>query len=253
MTSSPSTYDRIARFYDVDMGQNMRFDDVAFYAHQAARQRGRVLEVGCGNGRVLLPLLREGHDAFGVDASRPMLRELARKASSARLPMRAAQGDARRLPFARATLACVLCPYSLVTYLVSDDDLAAFLRGVRDALSPGGSVVLDAFVPRPVEARSDFTPDYRRAFGAFTLARAKRITPLADGSNRIERRDELVSGVGDVVETIEAAEVIRPRPPASLRAALADAGFDRILEAWDYGTRPDADGAQFVTLTGRAP
>ena len=97
MTSSPSTYDRIARFYDVDMAQNMRFDDVAFYAHECARQRGRVVEVGCGNGRILLPLMREGHDAYGIDASAQMLRELARKASALRLPMRAVQADARCL------------------------------------------------------------------------------------------------------------------------------------------------------------
>jgi len=32
-----------------------------------------------------------------------------------------------------------------------------------------------------------------------------------------------------------------------------DAGFERIQEAWDYGTRPHAEGAQFVTLTGRTP
>ena len=206
-----STYDRIARFYDVDMAQNMRFDDAAYYAHQCARQRGRVLEVGCGNGRILLPLLRAGHDAFGIDASGPMLRELARKSASARVPARAAQADARSLPFAPGTFATVLCPYSLVTYLASDADLAAFLHEVRNALVPGGLVVVDAFVPRPVEAQHAFTPDYRRPFGAFTLARAKRITPLPDGTNRIERRYEIVSGDGHVVETLEVAEIIRPR------------------------------------------
>jgi len=248
---TPNSYDRIARFYDVDMGQNMRFDDVAYYAHQCSRQSGRVLEVGCGNGRILLPLLREGADAYGIDASASMLRELARKAQAAKLPMRGARGDARRLPFARATFACVLLPYSLVTYIVADDDLAEFLRGAHDALVPNGLVVLDAFVPRPLQAQEAFTPDYRRAFGAFTLARSKRITPLPDGTNRIERRYELVSGAGDVVETVDAAEVIRPRAPGALHAALADAGFDKIGEAWDYGTRPHADEAQFVTLTGR--
>jgi SAM-dependent methyltransferase len=251
--TSPSTYDRIARFYDVDMAQNMRFDDVAFYAHQCARHRGPVVEVGCGTGRILLPLLRQGHDAFGVDASAPMLRELARKASSAGLPLRAAQADARALPFARATLACVLCPYSLVTYVVGDEELSAFLRSVRDALMPGGAVVVDAFVPRPVEARPEFTPDYRRAFGAFTLARAKRITPVAAGINRIERRYEVVNPAGGVVETVDVAETIHARPPDGLRGALAAAGFERIHEAWDYGSRPSAEGAQFVTLTGRTP
>ena len=250
---TPSSYDRIARFYDVDMAQNMRFDDVAYYAHQCGRQAGRVLEAGCGNGRVLLSLLREGRDAYGIDASASMLRELGRKSQSAKLPMRGVRADARRLPFARSTFGCVLLPYSLVTYIVADDDLAALLRGVRDTLAPGGLVVLDAFVPRAIEAQPEFTPDYKRAFGAFTLARAKRITPLADGTNRIERRYELVSGAGDLVETVDVTEVIRPRAPGALHAALSEAGFHKIAQAWDYGTRPQPDGAQFVTLTGRSP
>lgn len=246
-----SAYDRIARFYDVDMAQNMRFDDVAFYAHQCARQRGRVLEVGCGNGRILLSLLRDGHDAYGVDASAPMLRELARKSQLARLPMRGAQADGRRLPFADSAFACVLLPYSLVTYFVTEEHFTMLMHGVRDVLVPGGAVVVDAFVPRPVEAQSDFTPEYRRAFGSLTITRAKRLTPLGDGTNRIERRYELVNATGHVVDTIETTEVIRPRAAAALRAALIDAGFEKIAEAWDYGTRPDADGSQFVTLTAR--
>jgi SAM-dependent methyltransferase len=246
-----SSYDHIARFYDVDMAQNMRFDDVAYYVHQCSRQSGRALEVGCGNGRILLPLLRAAVDAYGIDASASMLRELARKSQSAKLPMRGARADARRLPFARATFGCVLLPYSLVTYIVANDELSAFLRDVHDTLVPDGLVVLDAFVPRPVHVQAAFTPDYKRAFGAFTLARAKRITQLTDGTNRIERRYELVSFAGDLVETVDATEVIRPRAPDALRAALADAGFHRIAEAWDYGTCPHADGAQFVTLTGR--
>ena len=246
-----SSYDRIARFYDVDMAQNMRFDDVAYYVHQCSRQSGRALEVGCGNGRILLPLLRAGTDAYGIDASASMLRELARKAQSARLPMRGARADARHLPFGGATFGCVLLPYSLVTYVVTDNDLSEFLRGVHDALLPNGLVVLDAFVPRPVHVQAELAPDYRRPFGAFTLARAKRITPLPDGTNRIERRYELVSGAGDLVETVDATEVIRPRPPEALQAALVAAGFQKIALAWDYGTRPTADEAQFVTLTGR--
>jgi hypothetical protein len=118
---------------------------------------------------------------------------------------------------------------------------------------PGGAVVVDAFVPRPVHTQDDFTPDYRRAFGAFTLVRGKRITPQGDGTNRIERRYELASAAGDVLETIDVAEVIRPRAHHALRAAMAGAGFQRIEEAWDYGTRPRSEGAQFVTLTGRTP
>jgi SAM-dependent methyltransferase len=244
-----STYDRIARFYDVDMAQNMRYDDVAYYAHQCARARGPVLELGCGNGRILLALAQGGIDVFGLDASAPMLRELARKAWQRRVPARVVHGDARALPF-RAAFAAVLCPYSLVTYMVSDEDAHAMLAEVHATLQPGGLVVVDAFVPRPVAA-TGFTRDYERTWGAFTLARHKRITPLAGGINRIERRYELRRGDGRLAETIEVAETIRPRGPDELRAVVAAAGFAPVDEAWDYASRPGADGAQFFTLVAR--
>ena len=61
------SYDRIARFYDVDMARNMPFDDVGFYGGICLRQGGRALELGCGNGRILLDLLARGVDAVGVD------------------------------------------------------------------------------------------------------------------------------------------------------------------------------------------
>jgi len=254
-SSSPadvaSTYDRIARFYDVDMAQNMRFDDVAFYAHHCLRARGTVLEIGCGNGRVLLPLLARGIDAVGVDASAPMLAELRRKAATARLPLRAVRADARRLPL-RSGLGAVLCPYSLVTYMTTRADLEALLAGCRALLVPGGLLLVDAFVPRPLQAQAEFTEDYRRPFGAFTLVRSKRIRPLDAQTNRIERRYELCRG-SRVMETIEVAETIRPCAPAELRDAVTAAGFLPVAEAWDYGTRPSGDDAQFFTLRARAP
>jgi len=245
-----STYDRIARFYDVDMAQNMRFDDVAFYAHQCARARGPVLELGCGNGRILIPLIERGFSVAGVDASAPMLRELAHKAAKRGIAARTIRADVRHLPFDNE-FAAVLCPYSLVTYMTSDADAHAMLAAARDALVARGLIVLDAFVPREVTATTTFTLDYERTWGSFTLVRHKRITPLDDGTNRIERRYVLRRGDGRMAETIEVVETIRPRSPEALRTLAASAGFTAIDEAWDYGSRPGADGAQFFTLVAR--
>lgn len=246
-----STYDRIARFYDVDMAQNMRFDDVAFYAHQCQRSPGRVLELGCGNGRILLALLARGIEATGLDASGPMLGELLRKAKMRGLAPGVTRGDVRRLPY-RRIFSTVLAPYSLVTYMATAADLAALLASARAVLVPGGRLVLDAFVPHPLLATPEFSEDYRRAFGAFTLVRAKRITPLGDGSNRIERRYTLLAAQGHAVESFEVAETIRPCTADMLRAALRDAGMAPGLEVYDYGTRPDAADAQFFTVVSRA-
>jgi SAM-dependent methyltransferase len=114
-----ASYDRIAHLYDVDMGRNMSFDDVALYANLAGRAAGPVLELGCGNGRILLELLARGVDAVGADCSPRMLAELDHKALARGLAATTCLMDARSLGFA-AAFRLVLCPYSLITYMTDD-------------------------------------------------------------------------------------------------------------------------------------
>ena len=247
----PGTYDDIARFYDVDMARNMPFDDVAFYADLCARHGGRVLELGCGSGRILLPLLQRGIDAVGVDASAGMLAELRRKAAALGLRAPVALMDVTRLAL-RGGFGVVLCPYSLVTYVTEDADLARLLAAVRRLLAPGGVFVVDAFVPKAVVAQQEFQPDYRRPFGEFTLARSKRIRPAGPGRNRIERRYRVLGADDQVLEQVDVAETIRPFAPDALRAALAAAGFAPVREWWDYSGSADVAAPQFFTIAVRA-
>lgn len=245
-------YDRIARFYDVDMAQNMPFDDVGFYVHLCEPARGPVLEMGCGNGRILLELVRHGIDAIGIDASAGMLAELHRKAALRSLSAPAVRMDLANLAL-RPGFAAILCPYSLITYVTDDEDVARVLDRIRSLLAPGGMFVVDAFVPRPVIAQSEFRDDYRRPFGAHTLARSKRIQSLGPATNRIERRYQVLAGDGTVLEQVDIAEIIRPCSPEVLRQAVAAAGFVPGREWWDYGARSGSEQAQFFTLSAYAP
>ncbi len=245
------TYDRIARFYDVDMARNMPFDDVGFFRDLCVAHGGRVLELGCGSGRILLELLASGVDAIGVDASAGMLAELRRKAALRSLPARIARMDVGKLALAPG-FDVILCPYSLVTYL-TDDGAAVRLAGeARRLLRPGGVFVVDAFVPKPVAPHDEFRPDYRRPFAGGTLARWKRIRPAGPATNRIERRYQVADGDGRVVDEVEVAETIRPYAPAELRDAVRRAGLTPHAEWWDYGARADGDAAQFFTLAATA-
>ena len=245
-------YDRIARFYDVDMALNMAFDDVRFYAALCQRKPGSVLELGCGNGRILLQLLSHGIDAIGVDASSAMLRELRQRAASQSLSAPVCQMDVRALAF-RPGFDVILCPYSLVTYLTSDEDLVRLLVGARGILKRDGLLIVDAFVPRPVIRQVEFRPDYRRPYGEHFLARSKRIAPLGRGVNRIERRYQVITAGGELLDQVDIAEDIRPFQPNELRDRLADAGFSIDEIWWDY-TLPEARAdAQFFTIIARAP
>ena len=248
--SAPVTanYDRIARFYDVDMARNMPFDDVAFYAGVCRHRGGRALELGCGNGRILLALLARGVDAVGVDSSAAMLALLAGKAAARGLPAPIARMDVRALAL-RPGFAVILCPYSLITTLAADDDLDGLLAAARGLLAPGGAFVVDAFVPQPVPAAAGWQPDYRRPFGDGALARWKRIVPLSPRRNRIERRYHVLGRDGTLQDEVEIAEEIRPFAPAELEARLVAAGYAIEGAAWDYAPGPGGPRSRFVTYT----
>ena len=54
-------------------------DDVEVFVSLAREAGGPILEIACGTGRCLIPIIRDGFDTVGIDASEPMLQRLRRK------------------------------------------------------------------------------------------------------------------------------------------------------------------------------
>ncbi len=66
-----SDYDLIAPFYDIEHAQFG--EDLDMYRNFAELCGGKILELACGSGRLLLPLASEGYMLTGVDTSAAML------------------------------------------------------------------------------------------------------------------------------------------------------------------------------------
>ena len=64
-------FDPYARFYDQDLDAFNA--DLQMYEQFAARCDSPILELGCGTGRVLIPLAHQGYRVTGIDASAAML------------------------------------------------------------------------------------------------------------------------------------------------------------------------------------
>jgi hypothetical protein len=105
------------------------------------------------------------------------------------------------------------------------DDLERMLSEVRQVLRADGLLVLDAFIPRDAVASGGYGLDYRRPFGDGVLARYKRIAQVAPRINRIERRYEVVSTDGKVLEALETSEDIQTFSPEELTEALFRSRF----------------------------
>lgn len=63
-----------ARLYDAHHSRHV--EDLNFWLDLAAEQAGPILELGCGSGRVLIPLAQAGYRVFGLDRDAAMLRLL---------------------------------------------------------------------------------------------------------------------------------------------------------------------------------
>ena len=123
-----------------------------------------MLELGCGTGRVALPVVKAGAQLVGIDLSAPMLARARARLTRARLAGRAllVRGDIRHLPFrSRKGFGLVMAPYGILQSLTRERDLAATLASVGRVLRRGGLFGLDLVpdLPRWSEYQPPHQPD----------------------------------------------------------------------------------------------
>jgi SAM-dependent methyltransferase len=149
-------WDDYAPFYDWENARSMGRRDLPFWRTVAQQVGGPVLELGCGTGRLSIPLARAGVPIVGIDRSEPMLARARRRASraglAARLPL--IRGDIRFLPFAAgrrrvAPFAMVLAPYGMLQSLLRERDLMATLAAAHRVLEPGGMLGIELVADLP--------------------------------------------------------------------------------------------------------
>jgi ubiquinone/menaquinone biosynthesis C-methylase UbiE len=138
-------WDEYARFYDWENARTMGRKDVRFWQDFARREGGPVLELGCGTGRILIPVARTGVRVVGVDRSEPMLayaRERARRLPRDKRP-EMVRADIRQLPFPDRSFSAVMAPYGILQSLTRERDLAATLAEAARVLKRGATLGID--------------------------------------------------------------------------------------------------------------
>ena len=81
-------------------------DLVALVEGPAALPAGRALELGCGTGRLTIPVARAGAEIVGIDRSEPMLTRARQRLRRSRASALLVRGDIRHLPFRRRLRFC---------------------------------------------------------------------------------------------------------------------------------------------------
>lgn len=171
-------WDEYAPFYDWENAQTVQRRDVAFWQRLAAAQAGTVLELGCGTGRITVPVAKSGVEIVGIDRSEPMLdraRRRLRRVGGARAHL--VRGDIRALPFRTSRpFSLVMAPYGVLQSLTRERDLRDALASVRRVLRRGGLFGIDLVpdLPRWQEYSSRTSLSGRKGRSHLTLIESVR-------------------------------------------------------------------------------
>lgn len=151
MAEGHEGWDDYAPFYDWENARTLGRRDVPFWRTLALQSQGPVLELGCGTGRISIPLARAGVSVVGIDRSEAMLaraRERIRRGHlSARV--RLLRGDIRALPFPSSLFPLVMAPYGVLQSLLRERDLVATLDAVARVLQPRATFGIELVADLP--------------------------------------------------------------------------------------------------------
>ncbi|MFR9805368.1 class I SAM-dependent DNA methyltransferase [Pseudonocardia sp. RS010] len=219
--------DLLTQAYDLDKPAAPA-DELAFHRGVIGSAEP-VLELMCGSGRFLLPLLAAGVDVDGVDASASMLDACRAHARDRGLDVTGRLQEQRTEDLSlRRRYRAAFCAAGSWGLLAGDDEVGRALAAVRVHLLPGGTFHFEVETgPGPPGAPGG-TNWWTRPDGAvITLRGGTRIDPTTGVEHGVGIYELFVDGV--LVHTELNRWVRRFWPADAIAAAVRDAGFSEVV------------------------
>ena len=236
---------RLVEVYDAEFGWSR--EDSFFLSVAGAAPRGRVVDVGCGTGRLALGLAAAGFSVTGVDPARASLDAARAKPGAGRVAW--IEGDVRSLPV--ETFDVALMTSHVAQFLVADEDWHGALDALRRCLVPGGRLAFDTRDPRA------------RAWERWNASDSRRVVTLADGTP-VEVWTEASAVADDTVrlemhyafprgEELVGTAAMRFRGEAEVRAAVEAAGLEVADVFGGFSREPVGSGDGELLVVARRP
>lgn len=250
-TSLPSPFDD-GKLYDLLFAG---FDyGLEFYSRLAAEAKGPILDVACGTGRVMLPLLQAGHDVDGLDLFEGMLGTLREKAAAAGFAPKLYRSDMRQFDLERC-YALIVIPFNAVVHNLTQADQISCLASCHRHLLPGGVLAFDTFFPSwqvigassgervlELETTHAASGNPMRIFDTRAFDRVEQI-------QRSLIEIEILSPSGEVESVHRSETRLRWIYKSEMSLLLETAGFRQYQIGGDFDMRPLTDENQIMAVT----
>lgn len=137
------SFKKFAKYYDIIYGADAYQDlpgEIEFYLNESRKSKGRVLEIGCGTGRIYLPLMSAGLPIDGIDISIEMLEILKLKAGFFKGKAHAKVGDMTKLNV-KEKYSLVIIPLNSLHHITQQKLILKTLKNIFKALKPKGKLI----------------------------------------------------------------------------------------------------------------
>jgi len=142
----PQPHDNWAKYYDYSFRKTygplyQKLTDDSLAAIERILQKGTVLDIGAGTGRLAIPLAKNGYQVIAVEQSSGMVIELTNNCASNQVNFPIFQCSFSEYDNGPADLALAL--FTVLSYSVTENELKDFLQRVGIKVSPGGFFFFD--------------------------------------------------------------------------------------------------------------
>ncbi len=196
------------------------------FKNKAQRPIRDVLDAGCGTGRFLIPMLRQGYRVTGLDRGQGVLAECRRRLRGHGLRAPLLRRNIQNLAFDRRFDA-IIGMDSIICYVLDTARIVETLRRMRRALRRGGVVVLNnANVLARIQEGLNRDPQVSRHKGITVRHRETNFYDPLHSLYHIRVRGTVKRN--GPKKSFEHEETIRVMTPEEMKAYLREAGFDDI-------------------------
>ncbi|MFC4713482.1 class I SAM-dependent methyltransferase [Planococcus dechangensis] len=130
--------------YDLEYQNYLK--DVPFLLEWADRQKGTILDLGCGTGRVTIPLAEQGHKLIGVDLHKGMLEQAKEKTADTPLAVEWVLQDCTQLAL-QVVASFIYMTGNSFQHFLTNDSQNRLLQSVWTHLEPNGVFVFNTRFP----------------------------------------------------------------------------------------------------------
>ncbi|MGE3141615.1 MAG: class I SAM-dependent methyltransferase, partial [Thermoleophilia bacterium] len=197
-------------------------------------------------GRVAIPLARDGHEVWALDASLEMLAELGQRLAAEPAEVagrvRPVGGDIAGFALP-ARFRLVLVAMNTLQVLTEPEDRRSCLASVREHLAPGGELVFDVALPDPDEIAGSLGVErpggvHRDRESGETLRHTAWYDTWDPGTHTLEFTTRIQGSGGDAPQEVLRHHRVHLFTPEEIRELVAGAGLEHVSVHGDFGGGP---------------